>query len=195
MAFRIVSPRWLKRNCLKSSDSLRRQLLKSFGVSALITLLLVVFLSCVAIQHAGSVVQQQVDMLLEQQRQASVWQSARHSALYWQQTIDNLEDVVLIMTEVTRDRIVGFSPLSNKSSEWRDDVHVPFYDELSKRNVYPLVADLVPLRHQSWTNNSTDGRQEWVEGTLSSSSTYVVPFRNQTSSERLRDQSALHQKA
>jgi hypothetical protein len=135
----------LRRTCLKPNDSLRRQLLTSFGSSALFTLTIVVVLSCLAVYRAGELVKDRAGQVMRQQVHGNVLDTTRsvaESFSRYRETLEGVAEIVAeIVAEVVADRIVGY-PLDDA---WQDDVHVPFYDTDSRRNVYPLKMPPVPL--------------------------------------------------
>jgi hypothetical protein len=149
----------LKRTCLKPNDKLRRQLLTSFGSAALFTLTIVVLLSCLALYRAGELVKDRAGQVMRHQVYDSVLDTTRSVAESFSRYRETLEDMAQLVAEVVADRIVGY-PISTSGDDddddddddtaaadtaWQNDVHVPFYDMDSRRNVYPLALPPVPL--------------------------------------------------
>jgi hypothetical protein len=145
----------LKRTCLKPNNSLRRQLLCSFGSSALFTLTIVVLLSCLAVYRAGELVKDRAGQVMRHQVHGNVIDTTRSVAESFSRYRETLEGVAELVAEVVADRIVGYpvastateddNSTSSANSDWQDDVHVPFFDMDSGRNVYPLRIPPVPL--------------------------------------------------
>jgi hypothetical protein len=135
----------LKATCLKSSYSLRRQLLLSFGAFAVFTLSLVVALASITSHLAGRQVKGQSDDVMRAQVIASLTESSEFVGDTITAYLHALEGNVQLMVEATSERIVGYP-----NEGYEDDRHVPFNDSVSGSNKYPLKSPLPPL---DWSIN------------------------------------------
>ena len=128
--------------CLKSSYSLRTQLLLSFGVSALISISVVVILACIAVFVAGRVVNSHADELMRGQVTRTLFVSSKLVADKFNAYMVDLEGTVQLMVEGVQDRIVGYP-----QPGWEQDAYVPFFDMLSdaRSRKYPLNMPPPPL--------------------------------------------------
>jgi hypothetical protein len=130
----------LKATCLKSIYSLRRQLLLSFGASAVFTLSLVVALASITSHLAGQQVRGQSDDIMRAQVIASLAESSEFVADTITAYLHALEGNVQLVVEATSERIVGYP-----NEGYEDDRHVPFNDSVSGSNKYPLKSPPPPL--------------------------------------------------
>jgi len=130
----------LQRTCLRPNYSLRRQLFISFGVSAFLTLTVVVVLASTSAYTAAKTVKSETDKVMRDQVIRNLLNSSRFLAEQYTVHMQNLEGVIQIMTEITQDRIVGYP-----DSGWEDDRNVPFLDMDTNTNKYPLKVPPVPL--------------------------------------------------
>jgi hypothetical protein len=130
----------LKASCLKSSFSLRRQLLLSFGASAIFILSLVVVLASITSHLAGQQVRGQSDDVMRAQVIANLAESSEFVADTITAYLHALEGNVQLMVEATSERIVGYP-----DEGYEDDRHVPFNDSVSGSNKYPLKSPPAPL--------------------------------------------------
>ena len=171
----------LQRTCLRPTDSLRRQLMLSFGISAFLTLLMVVVVTNLAALQTSRAVKQDAERALRDQVVRNVDVSTANIAEKLTATFKTLEGTVQIMAEITQDRMAGY-----KDDGWEDDNAVPFFDMESGRNVYPLKSPPLPLDWQVDANiyqyNAEEHLQDrafWIngpanEGSVSSvSSSYI----------------------
>ena len=145
----------LQRTCLRPNYSLRRQLFISFGVSAFLTLAVVVVLACTSAYTAGRTVKEQSFQVMREQVIDNLLSSSRFVAEQYTGHMQNLEGVIQIMTEITQDRIVGYPDRG-----WEDDRNVPFLDMDTNTNKYPLKAPPVPL---DWNITWNVNRENAVE--------------------------------
>jgi hypothetical protein len=129
----------LQSTCLKPQYSLRRQLLVTFGSTAFLTIALAVLLATIAAQLAGKIVQEQARDSLRKQVIRNIRSSSTYVADVIQRRLSNLEGAAALQGEIVRDRIVGYPDRG-----WEDDLHVPFFDTLSQRNVYPIEGNPLP---------------------------------------------------
>jgi hypothetical protein len=129
----------LKSTCLKPQYSLRRQLLVTFGSTAFLTIALAVLLATIAAQLAGKIVQDEARNSLRNQVIRNIRSTSTYAADVIQRRLTNLEGAAALQNEIVRDRIVGYPDRG-----WEDDLHVPFFDTLSQRNVYPIQANPLP---------------------------------------------------
>jgi hypothetical protein len=129
----------LQSTFLKPQYSLRRQLLVTFGSTAFLTIALAVLLSTFTAQLAGKIVQEDARDSLRTQVIRNIRSTSTYVADVIERRLSNLEGAVALQGEIVRDRIVGYP-----SSGWEDDRHVPFFDTLSQRNVYPIEGTPLP---------------------------------------------------
>jgi hypothetical protein len=129
----------LQSTCLKPQYSLRRQLLVTFGSTAFLTIALAVLLATIAAQLAGKIVQEEARDSLRKQVIRNIRSTSTYVADVIQRRLSNLEGAAALQGEIVRDRIVGYPDRG-----WEDDLHVPFFDMLSQRNVYPIEGNPLP---------------------------------------------------
>jgi hypothetical protein len=147
---------FLQWSCIKPTFKLQQQLVFSYGGTAVLTLLLMIVLSILAAQRAGTVVQQQAQDMLVQQVIASLHETGDATAdVVAERVLQRLTSTTALLSELVRDRIVGYSypgdgslaggilgsatsnnggdggddkngVLRQLQEEWYHDVHVPF---------------------------------------------------------------------
>jgi hypothetical protein len=113
----------------------------SYGVAAVVSILIVLFLAVLLGARAGEVVQQRAKTALEQQVIVSFAFSCRAVAEQITSYLDGTEGALQLVVEITRDRIVGYPSLQG----WETDDYVPFFDTETQRNRYPLRTAPPPL--------------------------------------------------
>jgi len=124
----------LQTTCLKSTSSLRTQLLLSFGVSAFVSLAVVVILACTSAYLAGATVKDRADQLMRGQVTDNLLLSSQLVAEKLNAYMMDFEGTAQLMAEAIQDRIVGY-PYEG----WEDDRYVPFFDmDANDTRVYPL---------------------------------------------------------
>jgi hypothetical protein len=148
----------LKATCLKSSYSLRRQLLLSFGASAILTLSIVVALASISSHLAGQRVRGQADEVMRSQVIQNLVQSSEFEADIFTAYMNSLEGHVQIMVEATRERIAGYP-----DEGYEDDRHVPFPDMVSGSNKYPLKSPPAPLDWDINVNVNPSNAEEHLQ--------------------------------
>jgi len=129
----------LQSTFLKPQYSLRRQLLVTFGSTAFLTIALAVLLATLTARLAGKIVQEDARDSLRKQVIRNIRSTSTYVADVIERRLSNLEGAAALQAEIVRDRIVGYP-----SSGWEDDLHVPFFDTLSQRNVYPIEGNPLP---------------------------------------------------
>lgn len=142
----------LKRFCLHPSYSLRKQLLLSFGCSAVLSLATLVVVTCVCIQLARVAVETQAEILLEEQVVDRLTNSTLFIAKAVNTYMEGIEGSAQLVSEFVRDRIVGYP-----HDGWEEDLHVPFLDMDTNTNKYPLKSAPLPLAMGNETDSSSLG--------------------------------------
>jgi hypothetical protein len=146
---------FLQGTCLKPSYSLRRQLLLSFGSTALLTLAIVVTVACICSRIAGNTVKEPSIELLEEQVVARLANNSRYVAETFTAYMSNMESTVQLMSALVEDRIMGYPNLG-----WEEDRHVPFLDMDSGAREYPLKSSPLPM---DWAINNNVNLENAVE--------------------------------
>ena len=164
----------------KPTHSLRRQLLWSFGSTAVVTLIVVVVTAGVCAHIAGERVMQRSNALLRKQVVARWVRNARFVSETMAAYFANVDGTVQLAVEVVRDRIVGYPDLPG----WEQDLYVPFRNRETGTNQYPVKADPLPLDWQIDRNINLENfeehmqsqRQNWklFLGNVSSSPTFFM---------------------
>jgi hypothetical protein len=145
--------------CLKPSYPLRRQLLLSFGSSALVTITFVVVLAIVSAYSFGKTIVKRADTVLRDQVIRDLQWSTRYFADHISSYKANVEGTLQIMIEITQDRIARYG-----EEGWEDDRYVPFFDMDSQRNVYPLKSAPLPFDWEIKSNvNDDDAFEHYQE--------------------------------
>jgi hypothetical protein len=144
---------------LNPSYSLRWQLFLSFGVTAMIVLITVTIMSCIAMLKANRIVYDGGLALLSDQtaERISTTASLMTNSLLAYRNYN--EGALQLAVEFVRDRIVGY-PYDN----YEDDRHVPFLDADTNTNRYPLQGEPVPLDWQVNFNINRENRHEHLQG-------------------------------
>jgi hypothetical protein len=130
----------LQQTCLKSSYSLRTQLLLSFGSPALISLILLTIFASTSVWSAGRAVKNSSDSLMRQQVTDNLLESTQVVAEKLTAYMNYIEGSVQLMAEGVQDRIVGYP-----EPGWEEDQFVPFFDMETKQNKYPLKLPPPPI--------------------------------------------------
>lgn len=130
----------LSSTCLKPTFSLRRQLVISYGSTALLSIGLVVLLAVASALISqdvvmGSGITESMSLQLNNGlRDSSVQTSEVLTAKF-----TSVRGSAALLTEIVRDRIVGYP-----NQGWETDQHVPFVDTETGQRKYPLHAELLP---------------------------------------------------
>lgn len=127
-------------SCLKPAYSIRKQLLLGFVLPTVVTTSLVVSFGIVFVVQAGNIVQTKAGQTLEGQILISFTNSSKYIAEEISSYINSANGAVQLITDITRDRIVGYP-----DEGWEDDRFVPFFDIETQRNIYPLQSLATPL--------------------------------------------------
>jgi hypothetical protein len=145
----------LQATCLQPKNSLRYQLIVSFGLTSAVATIVVVISSILTVRLSGERVKDQTETLLTNQVVSSIRSSSRYVADVVSQKMHEVSNVVNVLKELTEDRIVGYP-----DTNYEDDRHVPFRDVFSGTNVYPVASDLLPLDWNITQNvNETNYRE------------------------------------
>ncbi|KAG7351000.1 Cache domain containing protein [Nitzschia inconspicua] len=147
----------LQRTCLRPSYSLRRQLIVAYGVTAFITILLVVVSATIAAIRAGDTVKDDVRELLTNQYIDSLQKSGKLTSEIFTKKWSNIHSTVSLLAEVVRDRIVGYP------DEFADDRYVSFVDYDTGERKYPLKAALLPRDWQVTSNWNLENLEEHTQ--------------------------------
>jgi hypothetical protein len=156
---------------LKSSYSLRTQLLLSFGISAGFFMVLVVICALITALGAGRTVKNHSELLMRRQVTDNLLHSSRLLAEKFEAFMNNVEGTVQLMVEVTQDRIAGY-PLPN----WEDDRFVPFVDRFSQTGAYPIHMPPAPLEWNLTVNLNASNAVEHLQERAS----WIAMFPNCT---------------
>jgi hypothetical protein len=132
-------PRILQLSCLKPSYTLRRQLVAGYGITAFITVFIVVSIAIIAALRAGDKVRDESSALFQRQLDSILQDTGVLTGDILDKKMNNLKGSVELLVEVVRDRIVGYP-----NDGWEDDSNVPFVDLDTGIRAYPLKADLLP---------------------------------------------------
>jgi hypothetical protein len=152
-----MSSRLLQATCLRPTYSLRRQLIVSNGVTAFVTILMVVVAAAIVALRAGDTVKVDARRVLTDQYIDTLQESGRLTSDLFTKRWDNIESTVELLAELVRDRIVGYP------NEFADDRHVPFVDHETRERKYPLKADLLPRDWQVNSNWNEDNLEEHTQ--------------------------------
>jgi hypothetical protein len=152
--------------CLKPSHSLRRQLLLSFGSSALLTLMVVVVVACTSAKIACDIVKGSADELLRDQVIRRLVNNSLYVAETFQGYMENIEGSVQLIVEYVENRIVGYP-----EAGWEEDKFVPFLDMETNASKYPLQSTPLKLDWEVETNIIVSNGEEhllersvWLQG-------------------------------
>jgi hypothetical protein len=167
--------RLLQLTCLKTSYSLRRQLIVAYGVTAFITISLVVVTSTITALRAADTVKDDARLLLTNQYIETLQESGRLTSEIFTKKWSNIESTVSLLAEVVRDRIVGYP------DEFADDRHVPFVDHDTGERKYPLQADLLPRDWQIKSNWNLENLEEHTQERAQLSKNLVGIMSTETS--------------
>jgi len=177
-----MKSRMLQATCLKPRYSLRYQLFVSFGVSSAIAIGVVVLVATLTAKSSGESVKTQARELLRTQVIANTRASSEHAADTLSKKFENIEGVVSLLGELTKDRIVGFP-----SQDWQNDAFVPFFDTVSGTNVYPIVTEPLP---PDWNITVNVNPQNYHEHVQDRWDWYVNNYPMSTASAAYRIQGA-----
>jgi hypothetical protein len=150
--------RLLQATCLKPHYSLRYQLFMSYGITSAIAIGVVMLVATLTVKSTGDFVISEARDLLKSQVIANTRASSENAANTLSRKFEHLEGVVSLMAELVSDRIVGYP-----NNDWEADRHVPFFDSLSGKNVYPLLSDPLPPDWNITVNVNETNFQEHVQ--------------------------------
>jgi hypothetical protein len=153
--------RLLQATCLKPHYSLRYQLFISYGITSAIAIGVVMLVATLTAKYTGDCVTNEARDLLEGQVINNTRDSSENAADTLSKKIEHLEGVASLMVEFVSDRIVGYP-----KKGWETDRHVPFFDSLSGKNVYPLLSDPLPPDWNITVNVNETNSQEHVQNRL-----------------------------
>jgi hypothetical protein len=117
----------------------------------------------ITVQRAGDAVKVDARRVLTEQYKLTdqykdtLQESGRLTSEVFTQKWDNIESSISLLTELVRDRIVGYP------NEFADDRHVPFVDRETGEQKYPLKADLLPRDWQVHSNWNEDNLEEHTQ--------------------------------
>lgn len=103
------------------------------------TIFIVVLVAIIAAQRAGSKVRDESIELFQTQLDAILQESGVFTGDILDKKVCGLRGSVNLLTEIVRDRIVGYP-----NDGWENDTNVPFVDRETGRRIYPLKANLLP---------------------------------------------------
>ena len=103
------------------------------------TIFIVVSMATIAAQRAGSKVRDESMELFQTQLDVILQESGVFTGDILDKKMNGLRGSVNLLTEIVRDRIVGYP-----NDGWENDIHVPFVDRETGRRFYPLKANLLP---------------------------------------------------
>jgi hypothetical protein len=129
----------LNATCLQPKNPLRRQLIVSYGITAVLTILLVVILAIIASFRAGNVVKDNTRKMLRSEVILSIRDSSKYTADIFTARFGSVRGTATLAAELVRDRIVGYP-----DQGYEDDQNVPFLDIDTQRNKYPLKTPPLP---------------------------------------------------
>lgn len=165
-------PKFLQMSCLKPNYSLRRQLVAGYGITAFVTVFIVVFMATIAANNTGAKVRDESIELFQTQLDAILQESGVLTGDILDKKMNHLRGSVNLLVEIVRDRIVGY-PYEG----WEDDRYVPFVDRETGRRMYPLKADLLPRDFEMTTNLNVDNSTMLREQIQERAETYAgTPF-------------------
>ncbi|KAL3919467.1 MAG: hypothetical protein SGILL_003738, partial [Bacillariaceae sp.] len=133
------------------------QLVVSYGVTAFVTIFLVVITAIIAALSAGDIVRDDARALLINQYNESLRESGQLTSQIFTQRLDNIQSSCSLLVEVVRDRIVGYP------EDFADDKYVPFTDQDTGEAKYPLRTKLLPRDWQVVSNWNEDNLNEHAQ--------------------------------
>eukprot|EP00934_Nitzschia_sp_Nitz4_P003356 Nitzschia sp. Nitz4//scaffold43_size134323//100713//106351//NITZ4_003315-RA/size134323-augustus-gene-0.225-mRNA-1//1//CDS//3329551996//3346//frame0 len=148
---------FLNSTCLKSTYSLRAQLMVSYGCTALLTTFAVVIIAIVAANKAGRTVQDKTTSLLRDQVLAGLQKSEFQVAELFTIKFQNLRGSSALLAEIVRDRIVDYP------NNFDEGQSVPFFDIETGESVYPLEGEPLPRDFEVVSNWSPDTMEEHAQ--------------------------------
>jgi len=166
--------------CLKPKYSLRRQLFVSYGLTGAVSIGVVMLIATLTATSIGEHLNEHAQDLLRGQVITNTRSFSEHAADTLSEKFENLEHGVLLLAELTRDRIVGYP-----RDGWETDLHVPFYDTLSGKNVYPILSDPPPADWNIIVNVNESNAEEHVQGRWP---WYSFPISTASSAYRIQGQ-------
>jgi hypothetical protein len=122
-------------------------LIAGYGITAFITIFIVVLIATIAARRAGGEVKESSAELFRNQLDAILQESGLLTGAILGKKMDKLRGSASLLTEIVRDRIVGYP-----NDGWEDDTYVPFVDSDTGKRKYPLEAKLLPRDWQVTPN-------------------------------------------
>jgi hypothetical protein len=171
----------LQSTCLKPQYSLRRQLLVTFGSIAFLTIAIAVLLATITAQLAGQIVQDQARESLQNQVLNDIHSTSAYLAAVISRQFANLDGAVMIQYEIVRDRIVGYP-----DKGWENDTHVPFFDMVTQRNVYPITPPPLPRDWEAEGKFNLAEVPEHLRNGIFDTSTAMFRFQGNCDPEKKR---------
>lgn len=152
----------------------------TFGVAALISLMVVVVSSVVNVYSAGEIIKAHSSELMITNVADVLKTSSKLLAEKLTARVAEVESTLQILSECLQDRIVGYPSMDG----WQDGNFVPFIDSITQAPKYPLAMPPVPL---DWTittllqdiaNDTILGeRARWFNKTKISTATAAFHFQ------------------
>ncbi|CAB9510337.1 expressed unknown protein [Seminavis robusta] len=132
---------------IKPTYSLRRQLMISYGCTALLTVTVCVVVAVLSAISAGHLVKTDSRLYMKEQVLASIQATSRYGTAAMTARLANHQGTVGLLEEFVLDRIVGYPYVEY----YNNNSQVPFYDMDSQTAVYPLD---IPLPTANNNNNN-----------------------------------------
>ena len=155
----------LQSTCLKTNYSLRRQLVVSYGITAFVTIFVVVLMATSVSIRASNQVNYDTKQLFTTQVTRNIQESGLIISNIFTKRIDNIKTSTSLLREIIQDRIVGYP-----TADFVDDTYVPFKDRESSssgqsnnNNKYPLQTKLLPRDWEIVSNLNEDNIQEHTQ--------------------------------
>lgn len=155
------------RTVLNPGYPLRRQLFLSFGLPYFLSIAAVVSLAITFAYHSGSQVREAAREALQRQEEEAFVRSSSYVADQATEYMYSTEGSLQILIEAVKDRFAGYSSNDNG---WTVDAYVPFQDETTGKNVYPLKAPPPILRFNFTSNINANNIGEHLQARLESTS-------------------------
>ena len=169
----------LRRSCLKSNNSLRYQVLISFGSISAVAILTIITAAIVTSIMAGHRVQSHAESTLRAQAIRTIRVSSESLADTVSRRSDSIHGAVSILVEATRDRLVG--------RNWETDDQVPFIDMVSGQRRYPLAPVFLPpdwnitvnIHEDDYLEHVGEKRSDWYKFDSISTAHATFTFQGQ----------------
>jgi hypothetical protein len=155
-------PKFLQISCLKPNYTLRRQLVAGYGITAFVTLFIVVAMASISAHRAGSIVREESNALFQTQLDDILQRSGVLTGDILDKKMESLRGSVNLLAEIVRDRIVGYP-----NDGWETDRHLPFVNVETGKRFYPIKANLLPrdfeIRSNLDASNGTNLKENLQE--------------------------------